>query len=312
MAAVAEPSLEELLWTVAAARLILGPKMSIQAPPNLTPDAEDVVSNTSGRNDESIAIGWRQLVAAGINDWGGISPITRDYVNPERPWPHLSALAAVTADVGKVLLPRLPVYPQYLEGRAQKAAHWIDGAAGVASPLAGALRQADVHGLARATSWFAGAADKVVVPVESTNTAVGNEGMAAKPVISGELFETTELYTGGKRGRPASSPRPQRRAWRVAIGTNGLLEGTDGPAPSEAIGDILKSALGRDDHVELSEGQIVALFGARGKDFEAVVAAANTLRRRVNGDTVTYVVNRNINYTNVCTFGCRFCAFSKG
>ncbi len=113
MAAAPEPSLNELLWTVAVARLLFGPEMSIQAPPNLTPAADDAHAQPSP------AHGWRLLLAAGANDFGGVSPITRDFVNPEKPWPHLTSLAAATAAAGKLLVPRLPVYPPYLKARGQ-------------------------------------------------------------------------------------------------------------------------------------------------------------------------------------------------
>jgi FO synthase len=114
-----EPSLDDFLWTIAAARLILGKEMSIQAPPNLTPESDDVIkrsndsstSSSTNRGDSS----WQQLLNAGINDWGGVSPLTRDFVNPERPWPHILSLARVTAATGKQLVPRLPVYPLYID-----------------------------------------------------------------------------------------------------------------------------------------------------------------------------------------------------
>ncbi len=219
MAGAPEPGLDELLWTIAAARLIFGPAASIQAPPNLSPGA----------------LG--PIVAAGIDDWGGVSPVTPDFVNPEAPWPHLEALARETAAAGKQLVERLTAYPRYLD------AEWL------APPmLTRALQLSDAEGLARPDDWSPGALK-------------------------------------------APEPMPRRGAASADIAD--MLEETLAGAP-------------------LDEARIVCLFGARDDDFHAVAAAADRLRARLAGDTVTYVVNRNINYTNVCYFKCQFCAFSKG
>ncbi|NIR32610.1 MAG: 5-amino-6-(D-ribitylamino)uracil--L-tyrosine 4-hydroxyphenyl transferase CofH [Gammaproteobacteria bacterium] len=227
MANAPEPPLEELLWTIAVARLVLGANVNIQAPPNLSPDALP------------------RLVHAGINDWGGISPVTPDHVNPEAPWPHLDDLARRTAEAGKVLVERLAVYPRYVRNRAR----WLEPA--LHAPV---LRAADGEGLARTDDWVAG-------------------GKTPPPARECVLL----------RGRSVSPA-----------------------APIEAL--LARAAAGQ----TLTEDQIVRLFAARGDEFAAVCAAADRLRAEVNGDTVTYVVNRNINYTNVCYFRCRFCAFSKG
>ncbi|MPY72819.1 MAG: 7,8-didemethyl-8-hydroxy-5-deazariboflavin synthase subunit CofH [Alphaproteobacteria bacterium] len=222
MAGAAEPDLDELLWTIAVARLAFGPEMNIQAPPNLSPGVLP------------------KLVGAGINDWGGVSPVTPDHVNPEAPWPHLDALTRETAAAGKLLTERLAVYPGY----ARKAEEWIGGR--FRTPV---LRAIDTDGYARAEDW--------------------------------------------SPGLPGSPPD-------LAIGV-GKADG--------AFRAILDKASAGDT---LSEAEIVRLFRARGREFAEVCAAADRLRRDVNGDTVTYVVNRNINYTNVCYFRCQFCAFSKG
>ena len=228
MAKAPEPSLEELLWTLAMARIIFGPQMNIQAPPNLSPG------------------GLTQLVAAGINDWGGVSPVTPDFVNPEAPWPHLAKLASDTANAGKHLLERLALYPAY----AQDAAKWVD------PDLQPHLLQAlDGAGFARAEAWAAG---------------------ALAPVPEADLARVTAL--------------PRRQA-----------------SPD------LQAILARARQGErLIEAEIVRLFQARGDDFTHVCRAADALRQEVAGDEVTYCVNRNINYTNVCYFKCQFCAFSKG
>ena len=229
MAGAPEPTLEDLQWTIACARLVFGPDMAIQAPPNLTPDS------------------YRALIRAGINDWGGVSPVTPDHVNPEAPWPHLEQLARETEREGKALTPRLTVYPTYV----RRLDAWV------AEPLRPAvLHASDAEGFARESAWSPGDADAVLPAA-----LLDRLSRAAAPAPDGT---TRALCDKASRG--------------------------DG----------------------LDEAEIAALFSARGDDLVAVVRAADALRREVNGDEVTYVVNRNINYTNVCYFRCQFCAFSKG
>ena len=219
-----EPSLEDLLWTARAAREVLGPRMNVQVPPNL-----------SGHD-------FPRLLDAGINDWGGVSPVTIDHVNPEAPWPEIERLRAATEARGFTLAPRLALYPEFVADLER----WTDGRVAEKIRL-----RADASGLAREERWAAGAA----VPPPH----LGN-------------------------GRP---PR--------------VVE----PAVAAALAKV------RDER-ELDEEDVTALFEARGADFQSVLHAADDLRREVCGDTVTYVVTRNINYTNVCYFRCGFCAFSKG
>lgn len=228
MAASTAPSLEEHLWTIAVARLIFGPAMNIQAPPNLQPQ------------------GLRQLIDAGINDWGGVSPLTPDHVNPEAPWPEVERLRQVSESAGKALVPRLAVYPHY----ALRAADWI-------APVfrTAVIRGIDSDGFAREDSWYSGAS-------------------------------TTELPSEALRLLREPLARPVTALDRV------LFRARDG--------------------ARLSEAEITRLFSARGAEFTRVVAAADALRRQTSGDTVTYVINRNISYTNICYFKCGFCAFSKG
>jgi FO synthase len=228
MANVPAPPLEEHLWTIAVARLMFGPGMSIQAPPNLQPD------------------GLRQLIDAGINDWGGVSPVTPDHVNPEAPWPEVERLRAVTEAAGKALVPRLAVYPEYIRDLPK----WV--APGFHTAI---LRSIDSDGFAREDQWYSGAA-------------------------------TTTL--------PADSVR--------------LLKA---PAP-RSVSALDKLLFRARDGIRLGEADVTRLFEARGSEFTRVVAAADALRRQVNGDSVTYVINRNISYTNICYFKCTFCAFSKG
>ena len=224
-----EPALEELLWTVAMARLVFGPEMNLQAPPNLSPGALTAI------------------IRAGINDWGGVSPVTPDHVNPEAAWPRLAELSAATEAADKALTPRLPIYPRY----AQAPEAWL--APALRTPV---LRKIDASGFARPDDWRPGAG----------------------------------------RAAPALPPR----AGKPRAARNGRYPG---------LAPVIDKALAGK---RLDEAEIVALFNARGADLDLTLAAADDLRRAVNGDAVTYVVNRNINYTNICYFGCGFCAFSKG
>ncbi len=223
-----EPDLNELLWTIAVARILFGPDMSIQAPPNLSPGVLP------------------QIVHAGINDWGGVSPVTPDFVNPEAPWPHLEDLRRETAAAGKYLTERLTIYPQY----ATELDRW-------AHPdlHERILEMIDAEGYPRTDDWCPGDID--TAPPEEVMTAI----MDAPRQVSGDIST--------------------------------ILQQADAGEP-------------------LQEADIIRLFRARGDDLTAVVQAADRLRRQVNGDTVSFVVNRNINYTNICYFKCQFCAFSKG
>ena len=221
-----EPDLNELLWTIAVARIVFGSAMSVQAPPNLSPGVLP------------------QIVHAGINDWGGVSPVTPDFVNPEAPWPHLEDLRRETAAAGKFLTERLTIYPEY----AQHLEQWAH--ADLAERI---LELADAEGFARLDEWVPGNPD--VAPPAEVMTAI----MDVPKTVSADVAA--------------------------------ILEKT---------------------HERLSEAEIVRLFQARGDDFSAVVQSADRLRRQSRGDTVSFVVNRNINYTNICYFKCQFCAFSKG
>jgi FO synthase len=231
MAGASEPSLDDHLWTIAVARIVLGAAMNIQAPPNLQP------------------AGLAQLMRAGINDWGGVSPVTPDHVNPEAPWPHLRDLERATEAGGRTLVERLAIYAEFLpDTLRQTESQWLDPA--LRTPV---LRQRDTVGLAREDAWSPGAGDALPAP----------------------------------------------HVARVRSGSGA----------SRTMLDILGQVGSREP---LSEVDIVTLFNARGADFTAVCRAADALRAERVGDVVTYVVNRNINYTNICTYGCKFCAFSKG
>ena len=218
-------SVEEHLWTIAIARLLFAPEMNIQAPPNLSPGA------------------LHRLIDAGINDWGGVSPVTPDHVNPEAPWPHLEMLERATNAAGKQLVERLAIYPTF----ARRADVWVDSA--LRTSL---LHRIDADGWPRTDEWSPG---MLVDPPSLTDHHRG------PPAITGEL-----------------------------------------------AGVLTRAQAGH----ALAETDIVRLFRARGDEFTAVCTAADELRQAVNGDTVSYVVTRNINYTNICYFKCQFCAFSKG
>jgi len=214
---------DDFLWTVAAARVVLGAGMHLQAPPNLSNDLT-------------------ALIGAGIDDWGGVSPVTPDHVNPERPWPALDQLRAATEAAGKSLAPRLTIYPEFVADPER----WLH--ADTRFPV---LDASDCEGLAREDAWVSG----------------------------GDVPPPTLL----------PSPVPARAG--DAVG-----EVLDGVVAGEAVGI----------------DEIVTLLGARGPAVARVAEMADHLRREAVGDVVTFVRNRNINYTNMCTFKCRFCAFSKG
>jgi len=222
MANAPEPCLDELVWTIAVARLVFGGKMSIQAPPNLSPGQLTALLN------------------AGINDWGGVSPLTPDHVNPEAPWPELQVLGEICANAGKNLAPRMPIYPEYVADIER----WV------APELHRYVRRhADTSGLGRDDTWVTG---------HSTH-------VPESPVSSGPV--NSRLASIFAKARAAET---------------------------------------------LTEGEIVELFAARGNDYAQVLNFADELRAQQAGEVVSYVVNRNINYTNVCYYHCKFCAFSKG
>lgn len=223
MAHGAEPELDDIAWTISMARLVLGSEMNIQAPPNLSSD------------------GLEYLLKAGINDWGGVSPVTIDHVNPEAPWPSLESLRAKTALAGKSLVPRLPIYPRY------SSAKWLDP---LVQPLV--RRACDASGLGREDRWMSGL--------------------------------TAEA--------PSILPNPALNRVRSRTIERSVARSLDGN--------------------RLDKNEIASLFSARDGDLKLVIDAADEMRKAVSGDVVTYVVNRNINYTNVCGYRCQFCAFSKG
>jgi FO synthase len=245
---------DEYLWTIAAARLILPDDVHLQAPPNLSDD-------------------FGSLLDAGIDDWGGVSPVTADHVNPERPWPDLDRLRAVTEAKGHVLAPRLTVYPEFIAGRDR----WLDPA--LHFPV---MDRADAEGLGRD--------DPGQVWPEQT-TAADTVADGAEFVLVGH--RSTAWYSG------SDNPPPE-----LVRDVSDVRHAGSGP-----IDDVL-AGIAQGDEPGVDE--MVTLFGARGPDVAAVADAADRMRRDLVGDTLTWVANRNINYTNVCTFKCKFCGFSKG
>ena len=251
MATAPEPSLEDHLWTIAVARLVLGSGTSVQAPPNLRPGA------------------LARLIEAGLDDWGGVSPVTPDHVNPEAPWPHLLELERATEAAGKSLAPRLPLHPRFV----------LDLERWVAPELRSAVLAAgDGQGLGRDSGWHAGDAEQT----PAFAAANGDSESPREPVGNATAAVWTPAFFGADFVQRRASPSLAHVLDRVREGT------------------------------PLDEAQVVRLFEARGGEAHAVCEAADRLRRERNGDVVSYVVNRNINYTNVCYFKCRFCAFSKG
>ena len=227
MANAPEPDLHELLWTICVARLIFGSEMSIQAPPNLSPGVLE------------------QIVRAGINDWGGVSPVTPDFVNPEAPWPNLEHLRKETLTAGKYLHERLTIYPEYIR-QADEYLH--------KNLLSTVLSHVDAQGLVRENNWLTGSTE--YIPESFSLGLNAQEGVVSSDVLS-------------------------------------ILSAHAAAEP-------------------LSKAMLERLFSSRGADLNAVLAYADSLRQQQVGDTVTFTVNRNINYTNICYFKCTFCAFSKG
>jgi len=277
MRGVPDADLDDLAATIAVTRLVLGPAARIQAPPNLIGDQ------------------YRMILGAGIDDWGGVSPLTPDHVNPERPWPQIDDLAARTAAQGFELRERLTIYPGYLREP------WLDPrvaphVAALADPATGLAREGAVP---RGLRWqepdggwgaAAGRTDLYVTIDTSGRSADRREDFAE---VYGDWAEV------GARIEPAA--RRQAGA------------GANGTAAPPRLREEVRAALRRaqDDPAGLSDAEALALFDAEGPELEALAKLADDVRRDAVGDDVTYVVDRNINFTNVCYTGCRFCAFAQ-
>jgi FO synthase len=241
----------EFVEAIALARTILPPDIHLQAPPNLS--------------DE-----FGHLLAAGIDDWGGVSPVTADHVNPERPWPSLDRLRAVTEAAGHVLAPRLTIYPEFVSDPGR----WLDPA--MRFPV---MDRADAESLGR---------DDPGAVFPQKVGEYRNVGDGAEVVLVGR--KSTQWYSG-------ADETPIRLISAAQVTAAGRV--------AEVLDGV---RLGQEPGAE----EIETLFSARGPEVAAVAAVADELRKDAVGDAVTWVANRNINYTNVCTFKCRFCGFSKG
>lgn len=263
---------EDFLRAIALARLVLPPEVHVQAPPNLSDDLGP-------------------LLDAGIDDWGGVSPVTPDHVNPERPWPAIDALREVTEARGLALAPRLTVYPSY----ALDPDRWLD--AGLRFPV---LDRSDAEGFGR---------DDPGAAWPERHAAAANVGTGAEVVQVGR--RSTAWYSGADTAPPdllptAPASTEPRVASKVAAPAEDQRQAvTAGGAVAEVLAGVRAGQ-------RPGEAELVTLFGARGPEVTAVAALADELRAEAVGDRVTFVINRNINYTNVCTYRCTFCGFSKG
>ncbi|WP_447034077.1 bifunctional FO biosynthesis protein CofGH [Streptomyces hypolithicus] len=266
MRGMPDAELDELAAAIAVARHILGPGARIQAPPNLV-DAE-----------------YALLIGAGIDDWGGVSPLTPDHVNPERPWPHIDELAAKTAAAGFELRERLTIYPEFI----QRGEPWLDP-----------RLVPHVHALA------------------DPQTGLARDGVRPKGLPWQEPDEgftasgRTDLHrTIDTRGRSGD----RREDFDDVYGDWGALREAAVPGMvAQRIDTDVRQALTQAaaDPTKLTDDEALALLHADGPALDTLCGIADALRRDVVGDDVTYIVTRNINFTNVCYTGCRFCAFAQ-
>jgi FO synthase len=286
---VADAELDDLAATIAVTRLVLGPTARIQAPPNLVGDQ------------------YQLILDAGIDDWGGVSPLTPDHVNPERPWPQIDELAAATATAGFTLRERLTIYPPYLREP------WLDPrlarhVAALADPATGlALEGALPAGLPwqEPDGGWGESSGRVDLHVTIDTTGRTHDRRADFAEVYGDwdaISERSQAPSGAASG--AVGTLPGAAAGSAATGAAAPFVARPGE-----VADALRQA--ERDPVALTDAQAIALLGADGDDLDALAAIADGLRREVNGDDVTYVVTRNINFTNVCYTGCRFCAFAQ-
>ncbi|MEI8240260.1 MAG: 5-amino-6-(D-ribitylamino)uracil--L-tyrosine 4-hydroxyphenyl transferase CofH, partial [Actinomycetota bacterium] len=243
---------DEYLWSIAMARLLLPPEVHLQAPPNLSDD-------------------FGVLLDAGLDDWGGVSPVTLDHVNPERPWPALDRLREVTEARGFVLAPRLTVHAEFV----REPERWLHP-----SVRFRVMDRSDAEGLGRDDPG-------AIWPEKVTAADVVHDG--AEVVLVGH--RSTQWYSGSTQPPPTLVPSPRSAAVRGAVAE--VLRGVEAGQ-------------------QVGFDEIVTLFRARGPEVVEVASVADELRHQVVGDAITWVHNRNINYTNVCTFKCKFCGFSKG
>ena len=282
---VPDAELDDLAATIAVTRLVLGAKARIQAPPNLVGAQYDLI------------------LAAGIDDWGGVSPLTPDHVNPERPWPGIDELAARTAAAGFALRERLTIYPPYirepwLDPRLTRhVAALADPATGLAADGAmprGLPWQEPDGGLGQWAAEAGSGRTDLHVTIDTTGRTHDRRDDFAE--IYGDWNEIAERTIVPA---PGQAPRP---GVPVTPGAPAVLS-------AGQVASALRQA--ERDPAALTDAQAIALLSADGPDLEALAGIADALRRETMGDDVTYVVTRNINFTNVCYTGCRFCAFAQ-
>jgi FO synthase len=276
-----DAELEDLAATIAVTRLVLGPKARIQAPPNLVGDQ------------------YQLILDAGIDDWGGVSPLTPDHVNPERPWPEIDELARRTANGGFTLRERLTIYPPYIREP------WLDPrlarhVAALADPRTGLANEA---ALPQGISWqepdggwgdASGRTDLYVTIDTAGRTHDRRDDFAE---VYGDWDSLSERAVAARGARPDP-----------AVGSQAPVAAPAVTRPGEAAAALRQAER---DPANLTDDQAIALLGADGDDLDALASIADGLRHEVNGDDVTFVVTRNINFTNVCYTGCRFCAFAQ-
>ncbi len=268
MASVPDTGLEEFRATLAVTRLVMGPKMRIQAPPNLV------------SREECLA-----LLGAGVDDWGGVSPLTPDHVNPERPWPALDELAALTAEAGFDLVQRLTAQPQYVQARTG----WIDPRV-----------QGHVDALADPSTGYA--------------LDINPEGRPwQEPDDTAESSGRTDLHAAiDAQGRLSEVRSDLGSAFGDWASIREKVRELAARAPERLGTDVLAALRSAErDPAGCSDEEYLALATADGPAMDAVAALADSLRRDTVGEDVTFVVNRNINFTNICYTGCRFCAFAQ-
>ncbi|MDF8264132.1 bifunctional FO biosynthesis protein CofGH [Luteipulveratus flavus] len=264
---------EEYLATIAVTRLLLGPSVSVQAPPNLSAPQQIP-----------------RLLAAGVDDWGGVSPVTPDHVNPERPWPQVEELSRWTAESGLRLAERLTAHPRYVLGALERDEPWIDP-----------RLHEHVRALCDPTT---GLADEAA-PAVGRPWQEPDGGLAAHGAGTGRVDLHREVDTQGRTDDRRSDFDEVYGDWaQVAHRVDSTPQ-----RPGSHVREALSRA--EDDPAGLSDADYLALITSDGDDLDAVCRLADDLRRDVVGDDVTYVVNRNINFTNVCYVGCRFCAFAQ-
>jgi FO synthase len=264
MRATPDANLEELAATIAVSRLVLGPSMRIQAPPNL------------------IGGEYELMINAGIDDWGGVSPVTPDHVNPERAWPQIDELSSRTKASGFQLHERLPVYPEYV----QAGQPWLDPRIGA---HIAALAEPDT-GLAREDAMPKG------IPWQEPDGGWQESGRTDLHV---------EVDTTGRTG-------DRRSDFDSVYGDWNEIKGRIKSAPARSDSDVLAALRHAEkDPAGITDDEALALLNSDGADLDALTNLADALRRDTVGDDVTFVVTRNINFTNVCYTGCRFCAFAQ-